>query len=71
MNRLIKPRKQSYTGDDTQVVAYSRLCEMMWTTAFCTSSLPFLGGSHPFLAAVGVACSIFSIVCSAVSNGYI
>lgn len=71
MNRLNKPRKQSYTGDDTQVVAYSRLCEMTWTTAFCsTSSLPFLGGS-PFLAAVGVTCSIFSIVCSAVSNGYI
>ena len=71
MNRLNKPRKQSYTGDDTQVVAYSRLCEMTWTTAFCTSSLPFLGGVHPFLVAVGVSCSIFSIVCWVVSNGYI
>ncbi len=70
MNRLNKPRKQSYTGDDTQVVAYSRLCEMTWTTAFCTSSLPFLGGSR-FLAAVAVTCSIFSIVCWVVSNGYI
>ena len=68
MNKLVKPQKQSYTGDDTQVVAYSRHCEMAWTTSFCsTSSLPFLG-SHPFLAAVGLPCFVFSMVCSVVSS---
>ena len=32
MNNLIKPRKQSYTGERAQVVAYSDTSEMDWLT---------------------------------------
>ncbi len=32
MNKLIKPQKQSYTGERAQVVAYSDTSEMDWLT---------------------------------------
>ena len=71
MNKLVKPQKQSYSGD-TQVLAYSDTCEMTWATAICPGPRPWFGlGGSPFLAAVGVTCLVFSIVCSAVRNAYI
>ena len=75
MNRLNKPRKQSYTGDDTQVVAYSRLCEMTWVASLCYGSIgaaALLGiAIPPILAAVGVSCFIHYVVFSAACRGYI
>lgn len=71
MNKLVKPQKQSYTGEDSQILAYSDTCEMTWATAICTARPWFGLGRSPFLAATGVTCLLFSTVCSAVRNAYI
>ncbi len=72
MNRLIKPQKQSYTGDDTQVVAYARVCEMAWATTICVggiSAAALLGiAVPPLLAAIGVSCFIHYVFFSAACN---
>ena len=60
MNRLIKPQKQSYTGEESQVVAYSLACEIAWTTRICTLriGLELLYSSSPLAAAVGFVCVV-------------
>ncbi len=59
MNKLIKPQKQSYTGEDSQVVAYSVICEV--ASAFKTCAISFgvaaLVSWHPFFAGATVVCA--------------
>ena len=63
MNRLIKPQKQSYTGEDAQVLAYSAICEM--AAVLCSGvALGFLGfGVAPAAAGVAVSCAILVVIC--------
>ena len=74
MNRLIKPQKQSYEGEDAQILAYSRLSEMAWVASVCAgavSAASLLGiAVPPLLAAVGVSCFIHYVVFSAGSRGF-
>ncbi len=75
MNKLIKPQEQSYTGDDTQVVAYARVCEMAWVTqTICVggiSAAALLWGVPPILAAIGVSCAIHYVFFAAACEGVI
>ena len=75
MNGLIKPRKQSYTGDGAQVLAYSRISEMAWVSSLCYGGIgaaALLGVAvSPLLAAVGVSCFVHYVVFSAASRGYL
>lgn len=75
MNRLIKPQKQSYEGEDAQVLAYSRLSEMAWAASVCAGAIGAAGllglAVPPLLAAVGVSCFIHYVVFSAGSRGYL
>ena len=75
MHKLVKPQKQSYTGEDAQILAYSRLSEMAWAAGVCVGAIGAVGllgfAVPPFLAAVGVSCFIHSVVFSAASRGYI
>ena len=41
MSTLIKPRKQSYAGEEAQVVAYSDTSEMDWLTKCRLGGLPW------------------------------
>ena len=63
MNRLIKPQKQSYTGEDAQVLAYSRLCEM--AAILCSGvTLGLLGfGVAPAVVVAGVSCAVLAVIC--------
>ena len=58
MNKLIKPQKQSYTGEDSQVVAYSVVCEA--ALAFKTCAISFgvaaLVAWHPYRAGSTAMC---------------
>ncbi len=60
MSKLIKPQKQSYTGEDSQVVAYSLACEIAWATKVCTvvAGVGTLMTGLPFLAAITAVCYI-------------
>ena len=60
MNRLIKPKEQSYTGEDSQVVAYSLACEVAYAAKVCTvvAGIGTLATWMPVLAAVTVVCYI-------------
>ena len=75
MNNLIKPQKQSYTGDDSQVLAYSRISEMAWAASVCVGAIGAVGllgfAVPPLLAAVGVSCFVHYVVFSAASRGYL
>ena len=75
MNKLVKPQKQSYAGEDAQVLAYARICEMAYATTICVggiSTVALLGiALPPLLAAMGVSCFIHYVVFSAACNGYI
>ena len=75
MNRLIKPQKQSYTGDDAEVLAYSRISEMAWAANLGVGAIGALGllgiTASPLLAAMGVSCFIHYLIFSAASRGYI
>ena len=59
MNNLIKPQKQSYTGVDSKVVAYSLICEVASAFKNCTIryGVAALASWHPFLAAATVTCA--------------
>ena len=63
MNRLIKPHKQSYTGEDAQVLAYSSVCEMaaILCSGMAIGLLAF--GVAPPVAAVSVSCAILLVIC--------
>ena len=75
MNRLIKPRKQSYAGEDAQILAYSRISEMAWAASLCVGAIGAAGllgiAVPPLLAAVGVSCFVHYVLFSAASRGYI
>ena len=75
MNKLIKPHKQSYTGDDAQVVAYADICELAWIANICYGAIAAAGllgfTVPPLAAAMGVSCFVFWIVYSAACNGTI
>ena len=75
MNRLIKPRKQSYAGEDAQILAYSTLSEMAWAAGVCAGAIGAVGllgfVAPPLLAAMGVSCFIHSVVWGAGSIGWI
>lgn len=60
MNRLIKPKERSYTGEDSQVVAYSLACEIAHAAMVCTvvAGVATLATWLPVLAAVTVSCYI-------------
>ena len=60
MNKLIKPTKPSYTGEDSQVVAYSLACEIAHAAKVCTvvAGVGTLLTWLPPLAAVTVVCYI-------------
>ncbi len=60
MNRLIKPKERSYTGEDSQVVAYSLACEIAHAAMVCTvvAGVGTLLTWLPPLAAATVACFI-------------
>ena len=49
MSTLIKPRKQSYSGEEAQVVAYSDTSEMDWLTNCPLGGLPW-PPSGPYMA---------------------
>ncbi len=63
MNRLIKPQKQSYQGEDAQVLAYSDICEM--AAVLCTGvTIGLLGfGVAPAVVVAGVSCAILVLIC--------
>lgn len=75
MNRLIKPQKQSYEGEDAQVLAYARVCEMAWVTqTICVGGIgaaALLWGVPPLLAAMGASCAIHYVFFSAACEGAI
>lgn len=59
MNKLVKPQKQSYAGEDSQVVAYSLICEV--ADAFKTCAIRYgvaaLVSWHPFLGGATAMCA--------------
>lgn len=63
MNRLIKPQKQSYTGEDAQVLAYSSICEL--AAILCSGvTIGLLGfGVAPAVVVAGVSCAILVLIC--------
>lgn len=73
MIKLIKPRKQSYTGEDARVVAYSLACEITSATQYCVAlaGLGFFFGGPPALGAVAGTCAIVYVFSSAACYGYI
>ena len=75
MNRLIKPQKQSYAGEDAQVLAYSDACEIAWLMNLCSGGIGaavLLGlAVPPALVAFGVSCFIMYVITSAACKGYI
>ena len=75
MHKLVKPQKQSYTGEDAQILAYSRLSEMAFAAAACAGAIGAVGmlgfALPPLLAAVGVSCFIHSVVWGAGVIGWI
>ena len=74
MNRLIKPQKQSYTGEDAQVLAYSDICELAWLMSVCSGGVgaaALLGlAVPPALVAFGVSCFAYHVLFSARCRGY-
>ena len=52
MNKLIKPRKQSYTGEDARVVAYADPCELAWVAGI---GIGGLGTAGVVMAVYGIA----------------
>lgn len=75
MNRLVKPQKQSYTGEDAQILAYSRLSEMAFAAAACAGAVGAIGMlsfvAPPLLGAMGVSCLIHSVFWGAGVIGWI
>ena len=79
MNKLIKPQKQSYTGEDAQVVAYADICEMAWVANLCVGGIGVaatvlaatLGNVPLLLASWGVSCFLAYVFLSAGCNGII
>ena len=75
MNNLIKPQKQSYTGDEGQVLAYADTCEVAWLMNICSGSIgaaALLGlAVPPALIALGVSCFAYYVLFSAACKGYI
>ena len=63
MNRLIKPQKQSYAGENAQVLAYSSVCEM--AAILCSGlAIGLLGfGAAPAVALVAVSCAVLVLIC--------
>ena len=63
MHRLVKPEKQSYTGENAQVLAYSSVCEM--AAVLCSGlAIGLLGfGVAPAMAAVAVSCAVLVVIC--------
>ena len=74
MTKLAKPRKQSYTGEDTQVLAYSDICELAWLMSVCSGGVgaaALLGlAVPPALVAFGVSCFANHVLFSARCKGY-
>ena len=68
MSRLIKPQKQSYTGEDSKVVAYSLRCEVASVFKYCAIGygLAALTG-HPVLAGFAATCAGSYIITSFMS----
>ena len=67
MYTLNKPRKQSYSGEEAQVVAYSDTSEMDWLTSCRLGGLPW--PSHPGLIAVPIPwCAARYLVSRVVSS---
>ena len=73
MNRLIKPQKQSYTGEDAQVLAYARDCEIAWSAKICVGlAIIRLGFTGSPVAALSAAdCAIVLFVRTMACNPYI
>ncbi|MCY3736390.1 MAG: hypothetical protein OXG13_08340 [Gemmatimonadaceae bacterium] len=75
MHKLVKPQKQSYTGEDAQILAYSRLSEMAFAAAACAGAIGAVGllgfVAPPLLGAMGVSCFIHSVVWGAGVIGWI
>lgn len=73
MNKLIKPQKRSYTGEDSKVVAYSLGCEIARYATICTvvAGIGTLLTFSPFLGGITVACALTYVVSSAACHGYI
>ena len=74
MYKLVKPRKQSYKGEDTRVLAYSDICELAWIMSVCSGSIgaaAMLGlAVPPALIAFGVSCFVYHVIFSAKCHGY-
>ncbi len=73
MNNLIKPQKQSYTGVDSKVVAYSVACEIAWGASLCTAGavIVTLYSWSPIAVGVGLGCGATYLISSAICHGYI
>ena len=73
MNKLLKPQKQCYTGEDSKVVAYSIACEIARYATICTvvAGIGTLLTWSPFLGATTVVCAVAYVVSSATCRGYI
>ena len=74
MHKLVKPQKQSYTGEDAQILAYSRLSEMAFAAITCAGAIGALGmlsiAAPPLLGAIGVSCFIHGAVWGAGALGW-
>ncbi len=73
MSKLIKPQKQSYTGEDSQVVAYSLACEISWATQYCVAlaAVAFFFGGPAGMGGVGILCVVIYVVSTSACHGYI
>ena len=69
MNKLIKPKKQSYTGEDSQVVAYSVVCEAPWASIdLLRVGLALTYSSSPIANGIGIVCVIAYCISTAAYN---
>ncbi len=73
MSKLIKPQKQSYTGEDSQVLAYSLACEIAWATQYCVAlvAVALIFGGPAGVAGVGILCVVIYVVSTSACHGYI
>ena len=71
MNNLVKPQKQSYVGEDFQVLAYSLACEIAWATETCAvvAGVGTLLTGLPLLAGITVVCYVTYVFSSAACSG--
>ncbi len=73
MDKLIKPQKQCYTGEDAQVLAYARDCEIAWGVRTCVgfTTIGYVVTGSPWGAVAGALLALAYIVSMASYNGHI